>query len=62
MLLLKGLNKFAFSSGKMLDLPIVDISNFLQMRSSYEKECKVLVDCLKNNGAALIKDPRIHKG
>ena len=61
-MLTKGLQLFRFASNKMLNIPIVDISNFLQMRSSYEKECKVIVDCLKNHGAALIRDPRILPG
>lgn len=61
-MLLRNLQFFKFATRKMLDIPIVDISNFLQLRSSYEKECKVIVDCLKNYGAALIKDPRILPG
>lgn len=68
MLSLKRTNFFSkflknqhFSFSKVLDLPIIDVNKYLNRVEGWEKECKIVSDCLYETGVLCIKDPRVNE-
>lgn len=47
--------KKAFSD--VLSLPTIDVNKYLNKSTGWEKEAKLVADCLHDTGVLVIKDP-----
>jgi len=43
-----------------INIPIVDVSNFLTKSGNYTKDCASVADSLHKYGVLIIKDPRVN--
>ncbi len=47
-------SKFNFS--QELKMPIIDLDKFIHREHGWEKECKILAECLHDTGILVVKD------
>lgn len=52
--LIKLIKRF-FSSE--LTLPVIDVNKYLNKSEGWQKECKLVADCLHDTGVLCIRDP-----
>jgi hypothetical protein len=52
---LYGIQNKAFSD--VLDLPAIDVAKYINKSQGWEKECRLVAECLNQSGVIAIRDP-----
>lgn len=55
-----GMKSFS-GSIKEFHIPTFDLDKFINKKQNWEKECKLVAECLHETGIIIVKDPVKHK-
>lgn len=57
---MKLIARLSYRFSQSVNVPIVDVSNFLTESGNYTKDCSAVAESLHKYGVLIIKDPRVN--